>query len=155
MDLHVEGNRLVTDNFENWIVMGSIIESQGVRYIVDKVNPKNYLCYDERGGCWNIRRTPNVKALPRDTVFDKTAYLTKKQQQRERDRQNRNEAMTSTLVLGSTVRFKNEKDRKKFPDTYVVCIIPNAKGNVRLAKLGGDNNRYVNAHFSLLEEVNL
>lgn len=153
MDMHLEGDRLVTAPVGEWIVAGRLVTYQDKVYLVEKVNPKNYLVWDESGAQYNLRRHPSVK-LAVNVEFDKTKVNEKRQAQRDRDLARRTEAFNSELTLGSVVRFKAGPNRTKFPHTYVVCIVPNAKGNCRLAKLGGDNGRYISgAHHSQLETI--
>ncbi len=139
-DGHLQFTSLVP--VKDWVVEGSLIMSNGVVKIVDKVNPKNYVCYDEAGQGWNVRIT-NQTPLPRDHPFDRTKYLEKKQAERDRKNAAFHNAITSDLTLGSVVKFTHASSARKFPGLYVVCIVPNAQGKMRLAKLGGDGGQYV------------
>jgi hypothetical protein len=125
-----------------WVVEGSLIRSHnGNVVIVHKVNPKNYVCYDEQGQGWNVRIS-SQKPLDPNTQFDRTAYLAFLQRERDKKRGALDVALSSDINIGSIVQFKSVTQRNKYPGAYVSCSWPNRDGKVRLAKLGSDGGRY-------------
>ena len=141
--------RIVTYNLVPAVYAGSLIESNLGVLIVHKVNRKNFVCYDEAGNGWNVPRS-NQEPLPSSTVFNRAAY--------DKLMNDKHEAVMDafkTLVLGSLVEFTAATDKAKFPGVYVVIGTPSANGRIRIARLGGDNGRYVTAAVSMLREADL
>ncbi len=98
--------------------VNDIIACDGQEFIVTKVNSVNLKARNlKTGQPWNINKymaTFLRKSSPTDHV--KAV-----------------EAVSNALELGSVVKFKN--------DAYVVLALQ-AGGTYRIAKLGGDKNRY-------------
>lgn len=113
-----------------------VVTCQGGEYIVTKVNPANLKArHLVTGKTWNIPKYAAAfvrHAEPKDYV-------------------QKIEAIASSFVLGSTVKFKNNP--KAGDKTYVVIGV-SSSGQYRVAKLGGDGDRYYkNVPSSSLQSV--
>lgn len=97
-----------------------IVMGDGGRAKILKVNRANYLCVDEAGGKWNVRRRPNLQ------LSDDQDWEAKEQ---------------ANVVLGSTVELVPKRLAGQYPGTYVVIKFTSV--GVNLVKLGGDRNRYL------------
>lgn len=124
-----------------WVVEGSLIRMGTQVVIVDKVNRKNYVCFDESGQAWNVP-IRGQKPLDENTLFDRTKYQEYLQRKSAKKREALDTALTSEINIGMIVRFKSVGQKRKYPGNYVACSWPNREAKVRLAKLGGDNGRY-------------
>jgi hypothetical protein len=126
-----------------YIGLGSIVDTSRGKMIVHKVNPKNYICYDEAGNGWNIRRVS--ARLAQSDTFNRAAYDAFLNKQRDLHSDRLRGALETELVLGSVVRFTDAATAIKWPGEYVVISSPTSSGRVKVAKLGGDADRYVTA----------
>ncbi len=121
----------------------TVIRFKGKRYLITKVNPKNYKIVDEDGKTYNLRR--NAVGITKDgnqmwdTPTAPSAPATK--------------VDVPELMLGDTVTFKRAGDAAKFPGTYVV-----AKKNPTtyvLVRLNGGSDSSVKASFGLVKKVEI
>lgn len=153
MEFTVEEGRFLSQPIIEWVVEGSFIKSHdGTVMLVEKCNPKNYVCYSEDGQLWNVRRI-GQKPLPRDTPFDMTKVNEKRTAERQRNRDLVEKAVTSSLHMGAVVVFTDTRGKREWPGPHVVVSEPNAKARLRVAKHGGDNGRYVNCGVQHLKQV--
>lgn len=93
-----------------------------------KVNPKNIKVQKENGETWNV--SPSFLSLPAEGETFETAPA------------------AARLVMGSVVRFTSER----MPTDLFVVLGQHGEG-YRLAKLGGDNNRYYRGIYPTQVEV--
>lgn len=101
-----------------------IVTCQGAEYIVTKCNPANLKArHLETGKSWNIPRYA--------AVFVRKAVAT--------DYAQKIEAISQSFVLGAVVQFANNAKAGK--SAHVVLGI-SSSGLYRVAKLGGDGDRY-------------
>lgn len=98
--------------------VNDIIACEGQEFMVTKVNPVRLKARNlKTGQPWNIDKYM-ATFLRKSSAYDHVKAV---------------EAVSQALELGSMVEFKN--------DVYVVLALQ-AGGTYRIAKLGGDHNRY-------------
>jgi len=125
----LEGGDVVREG----IWTGDVVVYGGCRYKVTKINPANYRVLDEAGKTWNLRRTANVTKAE-DQSWDGPSEKTEYQKYLEQ--------VESGLTLGSVVEIIHPTHARRYPGKHVI-IQTKSDGTFRLAKLGGDNGRYL------------
>ena len=109
-------------------------DNRGLRELVkvEKVNPKNIKVVTQSGKRWNASPFFLHEATPED-MSGWTEVLPEK-----------------PLYLGTGVRFRDGRD------SHIYVILGDTSGLYRIAKLGGDGNRYIRGvSASQLEVVDL
>lgn len=123
----------LVNSLEDFITAGDVIVSGGRRFKVIKVNPANYKSVAEDGSNWNVRRRASVKKAA-DQSWDGPEVKSEWDLYQE--------TQQAGIVLGTCVELATTALAHRYPGKYVVIAKPGS-GKLRLAKLGGDGDRYL------------
>lgn len=125
---------------KNFITTGVVITSaSGKLYRVQKVNPANYVCLDENGGMFNVRRTGNVQRAKRQDMWNGPVPES---------------SWSSDIKLGTVVRPIGTRLGSYASKGLWVVIHLNNDGSFKIAQLNGGKNSFLkNALTTELEAV--
>lgn len=111
-------------------------EFRGRRYKVTKLNPKNIKMMDENG-----KEGYTLNRAYAETIIDENQDWAGPAEKSEYQKQI--EIIEAGVVLGTAVKLKRATDIRRFGSDVYVCIAIQSKGTLKLAKLGGDGNRFL------------
>lgn len=126
------GDLQIDPTAPNAIWQGTVIVFQNQRFIVEKVNPKNFRIQDEHGSTFNLGRTSSAKRAANQAWEGKRVDDYSRMVERFE---------LLTLKAGAVVEFIQAAHRRKYPSTYVITNV--GPKNYKLHELGGEGTNMV------------